>query len=114
MDAVFKQYFPDIVLHAAAYKHVPILEFFPEEALKTNLMGTKVVAEASIKHNVDKFIFISTDKAINPTSIMGASKRASEEMLKAFNQKSSTRFISVRFGNVLGSRGSVIPRFKNR
>jgi len=114
MDAVFKQYFPDIVLHAAAYKHVPILEFFPEEALKTNLMGTKVVAEASMKHNVDKFIFISTDKAINPTSIMGASKRASEEMLKAFNQKSSTRFISVRFGNVLGSRGSVIPRFKKQ
>jgi len=114
LEVVFREFSPQIVLHAAAYKHVPILEFYPEEALKTNLMGTKVLAEMSMKYNVEKFIFISTDKAINPTSIMGASKRAGEELLRIFNQKDKTRFISVRFGNVLGSRGSVISLFKDQ
>jgi len=114
MESVLNKYSPHIVLHAAAYKHVPILEFYPEEALKTNLLGTKVVAEAAVKCNVEKFIFISTDKAINPTSIMGATKRVCEEMIKVLDQKNSTKFISVRFGNVLGSRGSVIPRFRKQ
>lgn len=114
VEAVFNEFSPQIVLHAAAYKHVPILEFYPEEALKTNLTGTKVLAEMSLKYNVEKFIFISTDKAINPTSIMGASKRAGEELLRVFNQKDKTRFISVRFGNVLGSRGSVVSLFKEQ
>lgn len=112
--SVFSQHSPEIVLHAAAYKHVPILEFYPEEALKTNLMGTKVVAELAIEHKAEKFILISTDKAINPTSIMGATKRASEELLKILNDKNITRFISVRFGNVLGSRGSVVPLFREQ
>jgi len=114
MESVFSAYSPEIVLHSAAYKHVPLLEFHPDEAIKTNVLGTKVMAEIAVKYGVEKFIFISTDKAINPTSIMGASKRSCEEMLKVFDQKNETRFISVRFGNVLGSRGSVIPVFKEQ
>ena len=114
METVFIKYKPDIVIHSAAYKHVPIIEEFPEEAIKTNVLGTKNLAELSIKYGVEKFVNISTDKAINPTSIMGASKRLSEEMLKVFNKLNSTKFISVRFGNVLGSRGSVIPLFEEQ
>lgn len=111
---VFSEYRPDIVIHAAAYKHVPMMEEFPDEAIKTNVYGTRILAEEAIKNGVRKFINISTDKAVNPTSIMGASKRVAEEMLKSLNQLSQTKFVSVRFGNVVGSRGSVIPLFKEQ
>ncbi|MBA7685817.1 UDP-N-acetyl-alpha-D-glucosamine C6 dehydratase [subsurface metagenome] len=114
MASVFENFSPQIVIHSAAYKHVPILELYPEEAVKTNLHGTKILAELSLKYKVEKFVFISTDKAINPSSVMGATKRVGEELLKILNQKYKTRFISVRFGNVLGSRGSVIPLFKEQ
>jgi len=114
LEKVFQKCNPGIVIHSAAYKHVPIIEEFPEEAIKTNVLGTKNLAELSIKYGVEKFVNISTDKAINPTSIMGASKRLSEEMLKVFNKLNSTKLISVRFGNVLGSRGSVIPVFEEQ
>ncbi len=114
LEMIFAKHSPQIILHAAAYKHVPILEYYPEEAIKTNVAGTKNLAEMALKYSVEKFIFISTDKAINPTSIMGSTKRACEEMLKFYNQKNQTAYISVRFGNVLGSRGSVIPLFKEQ
>jgi FlaA1/EpsC-like NDP-sugar epimerase len=114
ITSVFEDLSPQIILHSAAYKHVPVLEMYPDEAVKTNVLGTKVLAETSLQHKIEKFIFISTDKAINPTSVMGATKRAGEELIKAFNQKNKTMFISVRFGNVLGSRGSVIPLFKEQ
>lgn len=105
---------PQIVIHAAAYKHVPVMEEFPEEAIKTNVGGTRLLAEEAMKSGVEKFINISTDKAINPSSVMGASKRVAEELLRTMNALNGTRFISVRFGNVLGSRGSVIPLFKDQ
>lgn len=114
MEQVFRKCRPEVIIHSAAYKHVPIIENFPEEAIKTNVMGTKNLAELAIKYGTERFINISTDKAINPASIMGASKRVSEEMLKVFNKMNNTRFISVRFGNVLGSRGSVIPLFEEQ
>ena len=114
MEKTFSLHRPEIVLHAAAYKHVPIMEHYPEEAIKTNVKGTMVLAECAIKEGVKVFVNISTDKAINPTSIMGATKRASEELLRNFNLRKSTKFISVRFGNVIGSRGSVIPFFQQQ
>ena len=111
LENIFSKESIDIVFHAAAYKHVPLMEFFPEEAIKTNVFGTYNLAKISTKYNVKKFVNISTDKAVNPTSIMGATKRIAELICMAFNSLGKTEFVSVRFGNVLGSRGSVIPIF---
>ena len=121
MNHVFSLYCPRYVFHAAAYKHVPMMENNPSEAIYTNVFGTKNIADLSIKYNVDKFVMISTDKAVNPTNIMGASKRIAEiyvQSLFFYQNKSKdghrTRFITTRFGNVLGSNGSVIPRFRQQ
>jgi len=120
VNEVFKNYQPNIVFHAAAYKHVPLMEDNPDEAVKNNVFGTKTVAQASIDHNAEKFILISTDKAVNPTSVMGATKRVAEMICQAFNHtprgtgKNITKFMAVRFGNVLNSRGSVIPIFREQ
>ena len=111
---IFKRFSPKIVFHAAAYKHVPLMEAQPDEAIKNNIFGTKVLLDACIDNTVDKLVLISTDKAVNPTSVMGITKRISEMMCQAYNQKNITKFISVRFGNVLNSRGSVIPIFKEQ
>ncbi|WP_457641494.1 polysaccharide biosynthesis protein [Persephonella sp.] len=111
LEIIFRKYKPNIVFHAAAYKHVPLMEFYPEEAVRTNILGTYNIAWASVNNKVEKFVNISTDKAVNPTSIMGASKRMAEIICNALNKLDKTKFISVRFGNVLGSRGSVIPIF---
>jgi len=114
MGAVFEKFRPEIVIHSAAYKHVPMLEYYPEDAVKTNVNGTKILAGLAMECGVDKFVYISTDKAINPTSIMGSTKRVGEEMLRVLNRRNKTRFICVRFGNVLGSRGSVTEIFKDQ
>lgn len=114
INQIFKDFSPNIVFHAAAYKHVPIMEVNLDEAVKNNIFGTKIVAEASLKNHVEKFVFVSTDKAINPTSIMGTTKRIGEMICQSLNQENKTKFISVRFGNVLDSRGSVIPIFREQ
>lgn len=114
IDEVFAKVRPDIVFHAAAHKHVPLMENTPKEAVKNNIIGTFNVAKASIKYGVKRFIMISTDKAVNPTNIMGATKRVCEMMVQTFNDKQRTEFVAVRFGNVLGSNGSVIPIFKQQ
>jgi FlaA1/EpsC-like NDP-sugar epimerase len=115
VESVFNEYRPDLVFHAAAYKHVPMMELNPLEAIGTNVVGTKIVAEAALKYNVQKFVMISTDKAVNPTNVMGASKRIAEMVVAEISERSShTHFISVRFGNVLGSNGSVIPLFRRQ
>ncbi|MFH0794398.1 MAG: polysaccharide biosynthesis protein, partial [bacterium] len=109
---IFTTHRPTVVFHAAAHKHVPLMEEDPEEAIKNNVFGTYLLVRLSEKYEVKRFIFISTDKAVRPTSVMGASKRLAEMIVKAFEGKGKTRFLAVRFGNVLGSRGSVIPLFK--
>ncbi len=114
VEIVFRKYMPGVVFHAAAHKHVPLMERNPEEALKNNILGTHTVAEISDLTMVKTFVLISTDKAINPTSIMGATKRVAEMFIQSLDQRSRTRFVVVRFGNVLGSRGSVVPTFKKQ
>jgi FlaA1/EpsC-like NDP-sugar epimerase len=111
---VFREITPQLVFHAAAYKHVPVIEDFPEEGIRVNILGTKILGELSQDYGVEKFIFISTDKAVNPTSVMGASKRVAEMVVTDLNHQDKTQFVAVRFGNVLGSRGSVIPIFQEQ
>lgn len=115
MEEVFSTYKPQLVYHAAAYKHVPIMEENPQAAIKVNIQGTRLLADLSVKHNVEKFVMISTDKAVNPTGVMGASKRIAEIYVQSLNfHQKCTKFITTRFGNVLGSKGSVIPIFKRQ
>ena len=114
IETVFEKYRPDIVYHAAAHKHVPLMEDSPNEAIKNNVFGTYKTAKAASEYGVKRFVLISTDKAVNPTNIMGASKRLCEMIVQSFDKISKTEFVAVRFGNVLGSNGSVIPLFKNR
>ncbi len=121
LENIFKIYKPDIVYHAAAYKHVPIIEENPVQAVYTNIVGTKNLADLSQKYNVEKFVMISTDKAVNPSNVMGASKRIAEKYVQSLhfkinneNFENRTKFITTRFGNVLGSNGSIVPLFKNQ
>lgn len=114
MDEIFNKYKPDVVFHAAAHKHVPLMENSPSEAIKNNIFGTLNVARLSDIYKVKRMVLISTDKAVNPTNIMGATKRAAEMIIQTINKNSKTEFVAVRFGNVLGSNGSVIPLFKKQ
>lgn len=114
LNCIFEKYRPDIVYHAAAHKHVPLMEDSPNETVKNNVFGTLKTVQCADRYGVGKFVLISTDKAVNPTNIMGASKRICEMIIQAYNNRSDTEFVAVRFGNVLGSNGSVIPLFKKQ
>lgn len=114
MDEIFAQYKPKIVYHAAAHKHVPLMEDSPNEAVKNNVLGTWKVVQAADRHHTRRFVMISTDKAVNPTNIMGATKRICEMIIQTYNNRSDTEYVAVRFGNVIGSNGSVIPLFKKQ
>jgi len=120
LEQVFVKYKPDVVFHAAAYKHVPLMENNPCQAIYTNVMGTKNVADLAVQYNAKKFVMVSTDKAVNPSNVMGASKRIAEKYVQSLHYKNvienkhTTKFITTRFGNVLGSNGSVVPLFKKQ
>lgn len=120
MEKIFANYKPDMVFHAAAYKHVPLMEENPCQAIYTNVLGTKNIADLSVQYGVKKFVMVSTDKAVNPSNVMGASKRIAEKYVQSLHYKSistpdaETKFITTRFGNVLGSNGSVVPLFKKQ
>jgi FlaA1/EpsC-like NDP-sugar epimerase len=114
MNSIFETYHPEIVYHAAAHKHVPLMEDSPNEAVKNNVLGTWKIVKAADRFKVKRFVMISTDKAVNPTNIMGATKRICEMIIQTYNNRSATEYVAVRFGNVLGSNGSVIPLFKKQ